>query len=345
MAVVLWRNSRIVLLDEPDAHLHTSLQRSMVAFFRDLAEKFNLQIIMATHSRDIIGHAPIESIIPIDPYAKHIKPISSVDHLLSEFRRLGTISNPDIALLYQSKRCLFVEGLSEVQWLPEIASRLGITAFQGMNQIVIFEFKGVAKFTMVKDLVELFEQLIGGQLKWGILRDRDHAPPLMYQHLIKIASEKSFPTFHIWGRYSLENYLLEPPLLQQCIEQRAKNIGKQSPTAQQVETILSEVADSIKSEISGSFITQAQHDYRTHELGDNPAEKAATDVTAWLDSSMKNLDGKITALPGAKLFGKFVERLQAEHGINISLEDVIGVIDSQNAPQELVDVMNKIAAI
>ena len=110
LALVVWRGSRIVVIDEPDAHLHTSLQASLYDFLHDLSDRLNLQIILATHSRDLISRAPIETVIPVDLTQARLSPIGSIDHLLLEYRRHGAVSNVDIALLYQSKRCLFVEG-------------------------------------------------------------------------------------------------------------------------------------------------------------------------------------------------------------------------------------------
>ena len=80
--------------------------------------------------------------------------MSQVEHLLAEYRKLGPIGNFDVALLYQTRKCLFVEGASDLSWLQLIAARLASPLFTGVNQFVIFQFKGAEKFTLVKDLAE-----------------------------------------------------------------------------------------------------------------------------------------------------------------------------------------------
>lgn len=145
VAFAAWKRSPILLLDEPDSHLHTSLQAKLFAFLQSLADQLDVQIIMSTHSRNLISQAPLGSIIPIDFTRRMLRPIASLEHLLLEYERHGEISNVDIALLYQAKRCLFVEGPSDVKYLPLIATQLGKKTFLGTTQFVIFEFRGVDK--------------------------------------------------------------------------------------------------------------------------------------------------------------------------------------------------------
>ena len=49
------RNERIVLIDEPDAHIHPDLQVRFADFLMQVAEKYSLQIIIATHSTTLMA--------------------------------------------------------------------------------------------------------------------------------------------------------------------------------------------------------------------------------------------------------------------------------------------------
>lgn len=144
-AIIAWRQPGIVLLDEPDAHLHTSVQAQLLEFLSELVNRFKLQVVLATHSRDLVGQAPLESIVPVDRSRKALAPLASIDHLLLEYQRQGAITNVDLALLYQTKRCVFVEGSTDTKLLPRIAERLKSGLFVGRDQAVLFEFEGVDK--------------------------------------------------------------------------------------------------------------------------------------------------------------------------------------------------------
>lgn len=166
-AIIAWRQSGIILLDEPDSHLHTSLQTQLLNFLMSLVDQYKLQVILATHSRDLISQTPLQSIIPIDRTRKELKPLESVEHLLLEYQRQGTVTNIDLALLYQTKRCAFVEGPTDSRLLRTMAERLNIPLFAGKDQVVLFEFEGCEKLKLLPELTKLFEKVIGANLRWG----------------------------------------------------------------------------------------------------------------------------------------------------------------------------------
>ena len=334
-AFVAWRKSRIILLDEPDAHLHTSLQARLASFLEGLAVELGVQIIIATHSRDLIAQVPIESVIPVDSNASHMKPIEGFEHLLSEYRRLGAISNMDLALLYRTKRCLFVEGPSDRSLLPLIAARLELDTFTGGNQAVVFEFKGAGKFTMVKDLADLFEKMIGAPLTWYVLRDRDSSTDTMLDHMKEQAEKKGIEHYHIWERYSLENYLLDLSVILPAIQYKASSKGVDVPTENEIRHLLEAACDEVLKETKASFITSAQGYYFRHSLGGDDLRQRAVDDALKLLESANNLESQLRLLPGPKIFGQFVQKLQAEKGLNIRIEDLVQHLSTDNAADEL----------
>ncbi|MCE4059105.1 AAA family ATPase [Pandoraea sputorum] len=55
--VVLFR-PRLLLIDEPDSHLHPSRQSLLSAAFAKISEKYNCKVIVSTHSRHLVSSAP-----------------------------------------------------------------------------------------------------------------------------------------------------------------------------------------------------------------------------------------------------------------------------------------------
>ncbi len=71
---------KVLLLDEPDVHLHPDLQQKFVAFIQAVAEEFDFKVAVATHSTAIIG--------AFDNQAElQIVPITSRDQ--SDFRHFS----------------------------------------------------------------------------------------------------------------------------------------------------------------------------------------------------------------------------------------------------------------
>lgn len=337
--IIAWRKPSIVLLDEPDAHLHSSVQIELFDFLSDLSIKQNIQVILSTHSRDLISQAPLESIVPVDPSRGRLQPLESLDHLLLEYQRYGPLSNVDLALLYQTKRCLFVEGASDVKYLPRIAERCGISVFSGPNQTIPFEFQGVDKLKFLPDLVALFSRLTGGGLKWGVIRDSDCNVPEVKRHYQQCGEDLGADWFYQWQRHSIENYLLEPALLCHAVNVRAKGDPIDKTI---VNALLEQAIEDIEDQVAATFVTRAQLAFRELRLADNPHEAGAQAATRFLRTTT-TLEAKLLCYPGKRIFSKLVGKLQERYGVNLRIDDIITVLTPEMAPTELLECLNSLA--
>ncbi len=332
---VAWRASRIVLFDEPDSHLHTSLQARLFGFLKEISDRMNLQMIMATHSRDLISQAPMDSIIPVDPKKRELSSIRSTDHLLLEYKRYGGISNFDLALLYQCKRCLFVEGPSDVKYLRAFADRLGINCFQGPYQVVMFEFRGAGKFTMLRDLVELFERMVGSPITWMVLRDRDWAIPSVIEKYKEQARAKGISNFHIWQRFSIENYLLETPNLHAAVSRKLDHMQRDRISQDEITQLLQDACYNLSDECRAQYVSQTMWFYKNLGISDDWATDGPRDALRFWDTSARDPKNLVVNLPGGRIFGNFVKRLQDNCGVNIKPEEVISVMTPDMVPEEV----------
>ncbi len=329
-AIIAWRKPGIVLLDEPDAHLHSTLQGRLLDFLYELSRHYGLQIIVATHSRDLISRAPLQSILPVDLTRKEIKPIASLEHLLLEYQRQGTVSNVDIALLYQTKKCLFVEGPNDSKLLPKMAEQLQSPIFIGRNQVVTFEFQGIENVKLVPKVVQLFERMIGSPISWAVLRDRDANLPGVVEFYKQLAIDSGIPKIIIWGSYCLENQLLNPELIHQALIQSG---AKNPPQLGDINRLLNEAIEIIRPEIYGIYIDKAQSSYKAMDK-QNPYVTAGNDAGNFV-ASFQTLDEKLKYYPGKKVFGQFVQLLQTQYGINIRFEDIVAALNKDNAPEDV----------
>ena len=345
VAFAAWKRSPILVLDEPDSHLHTSLQAKLFAFLQSLADQLDLQIIMSTHSRDLISQAPLGSIVPIDFTRRFLRPIASLEHLLLEYERHGEISNVDIALLYQTKRCLFVEGPSDVKYLPLIAAQLGRKTFLGANQFVVFEFRGVDKFTMLRDLADLFQRIIGGNLTWFALRDRDFSVSEVLASHNQEATRRGIANYHIWTRHSIENYFLEPDRLLEAIARKLPQDAANRPTPADVSELLRSAVAAAQQEAETQLVTETQEAYRKYQLHENHREHGAEAGLRFNREECRELAGKLHYYPGATVLGKFVGEAQTRYGTNIRPEDIIATFTPGNVPQEIARLLERLDAL
>ena len=118
-AYALKRKTDVLLLDEPDAHLHPSLQREMVHELHNVLRRNKKQILIATHSSEILdNYSELCGIISFT--GKGVK-IVDEDKDLSNLRKnyLGSRYDPTAG-----KKLLFVESYSDFAVLDIISQKL-----------------------------------------------------------------------------------------------------------------------------------------------------------------------------------------------------------------------------
>ena len=114
----------VLLIEEPEAHLHPQIQSKLIKYLQSIAEQNkNLQIILTTHSAVVASSVSIESIIHISQ-----KQFGIHSTLISNFSLDSNVKNylnrwMDItkSTLLFSKGVILVEGISEAMLLPALA--------------------------------------------------------------------------------------------------------------------------------------------------------------------------------------------------------------------------------
>ncbi|SEL64308.1 Predicted ATPase [Chitinophaga rupis] len=104
--IVKNRKASIFLIDEPDIYLHSDLQRQLLGILKGLGP----DIIIATHSTEMIGEAELNDILLVNKANKSAKRIKDPAQLRDIFQVLGSNLNPVLTQIAKSRRVLFVEG-------------------------------------------------------------------------------------------------------------------------------------------------------------------------------------------------------------------------------------------
>ncbi len=206
-ALALSRSVNTLLLDEPDAHLHPSLQVKLVDILDSIARDYSKQIFMATHSTEILRNADHTTILQFSG--------NSADYLRKDeqkialFIGLGSHYAPKIDPLRHRKRLLLVENLSDYRLLKAFSNVLGI---EWPEQWVAWAWTGGSKERKM-----LFNQLkseIPG-LKAISIRDRDdlelnQVDPITLRDKSIASAEAEGLFLKVWRRRHIENYTLCP---------------------------------------------------------------------------------------------------------------------------------------
>ena len=153
--------SNIVAIDEPELHLHPSSQRTLAKLFRDGPN----QKILASHSPDIVGAFPPESIVSVRKDGHVVQPsrnfLNSQDKLIARWwvkERLEPLTADHV---------VWVEGPSDRILLSRVAELLHLDLDR--NGLAVAELGGVGDFGHI---VRLFGDL-GFQSPFTLLIDQD----------------------------------------------------------------------------------------------------------------------------------------------------------------------------
>ncbi|MFX0142116.1 MAG: ATP-dependent endonuclease, partial [Candidatus Hodarchaeota archaeon] len=121
LSKIYYRKSTLVLLDEPDAHLNPNLVYDMIRTLQEYAKEISLQIVIATHSKDVLDVVEAEQISIIDANQSESK--TCAEGKEAAYEALG-ISLPvrELAFLQMFSKVLLVEGSSDRNLLDQFGT-------------------------------------------------------------------------------------------------------------------------------------------------------------------------------------------------------------------------------
>lgn len=117
----------LLLIEEPEAHLHPQLQELVHTFLSDTnQEDANIQIIFTSHSPTLASKVDIGNINLIyeNDYKKYCLPFSEANITDANKEYLQKYLDVTKSQMFFAKGIIFVEGISEAILLPEIAKIL-----------------------------------------------------------------------------------------------------------------------------------------------------------------------------------------------------------------------------
>jgi predicted ATPase len=198
----------VLLLDEPDAHLHPSLQEQLLGSLDEIVEATGKQALIATHSSEILRDAE-----PVD--ILQVRAGKGSRYLVDENQKAGLLAGlgsdyaPRIDRAKKTKRLLFVEGRSDIAVLRTLAQKLGITWPDEWIEWTTTRTQKERKQLYLAFREEIPELIVLS------LRDRDDEPVEAVGADLVDPSASGEAGFHPrrWRRRYIESYLIWPPAI------------------------------------------------------------------------------------------------------------------------------------
>jgi len=196
----------VLLLDEPDAHLHSSLQEQLLETLREFKSDARKQVLIATHSTELLRNAEPSDIL-------QIRSGQGGRYLTVEHQKVGLLAGlgsdyaPRIDRVKRTKRILFVEGPSDLRILQTVASKLGLAWPKEWVEWTTPRSQKERK-QLYLALKEELPELVALSL-----RDRDDEKAETVGSDLVDPSAGGDPDFYSrrWRRRYIESYLIWPP--------------------------------------------------------------------------------------------------------------------------------------
>ena len=208
------RQGAVLLLDEPDAHLHLILQDAIYYELRALAALHRSQLVVATHSEVVIN-----AVEPRELYVTLDRPRAVADNdersrLISSLR---VLSNADVMQALGVRGVLYVEDYTDVNILRAWAAALehraaGLLDTELMWKPLVFQAQEGRPGIRARDHFEAL-QLVRTDLPGLELRDGDARPPIPDTEITGAGLQRLR-----WRRYEIESYLVHPDAIARFIE-------------------------------------------------------------------------------------------------------------------------------
>lgn len=148
------KDASLIIIDEPEIYLHPDVQRQLLGILRDLGP----DILIATHSTEIMTEADPSEIILVDKNRKSAKRVKDIEGVQQALDSIGSIQNITLTRLARNRRVLFVEGLDDFNIIRRFAKRAGRKELASAVDITPVESKGFSSWERIESLA------------WGINR-------------------------------------------------------------------------------------------------------------------------------------------------------------------------------
>ena len=206
--------------------MHADLQRKLIRFLK----RRHPQVIVATHSIEIMAEVEPESILVVDREKRQAQFTTDIPEVQRVVDQIGGIQNLQLARLWGSHRCLFVEG-KDISLLKHFQNKV-FPDSDPIDAIPSMPVGGWSGWSYAIGSSMLLSSAIGQSIRSYCVFDSDFHTPGQIANRKAEALKKGLD-LHIWEREELENYLLTPTVIRRVIVKRLRGEEK-APTIEEL---------------------------------------------------------------------------------------------------------------
>lgn len=320
----------VVILDEPDVYMHADLQRRLIRLVRG---RYN-QIIIATHSTEILAEVEPDQVLVIDRRRRKSTFTTTLPAVQNVLHRIGSAHNVHLARLWSARKFLMVEG-KDVGLLKRVQNTLFPDSKSPFDAIPNSAIGGWGGWKYVIGSKLFMKNAGGDEIVTYCILDSDYYTEEEIQVRLKEAHEHNIQ-LHIWRRKEIENYLVVPAAIERIILVGLKKSGDGALFDEIVERV-SQITEGLRDQtldaVASDFLTQ------NRALGLVTANRYARER---VNAGWETLNGKVSLVCGKSVLSELSKWAKDTYGVSFSPSRIAQELRPAEIDSEMVGVVTAI---
>lgn len=337
--VIQSRKVSLFLIDEPDIYLHSDLQRQLLGILRTLGP----DILIATHSTEIITEAETDDIVIVDKRRKRAARIRNPSQLDTVFRMLGSGVNPVLTQLAKTKRVVFVEG-KDFQLIGRFARKLRFEHIGNRSDFAVVAVEGFNP-ERIKSLKSGMEATLGTKVAAAAILDRDYRSAEECK-CIAAACEGFCDLAVVHDSKEIENFLLVPAAIDRAaagrLADRARRTGTSDPFVPMAAEVLDTFAEEMRHYVTAQYLEARRRYERKLNSGMHEGTVNQRELVDF-EQRWKLGETRFRMIPGKEAMSAVNQALQDRYSVNVTPTSVVEAMRLDEVPSEMATLIRRIS--
>jgi predicted ATPase len=325
----------ILMVDEPDAHLHSSLQRLVVDVLRRASQELGLQVLLATHSKEIVNYVDPTELLVVDRKQSDLSGLGEHESAISVLESLGAVDSIDAYQVITHRKVLLFEGTSDKKILVGLAGKRDMHMFEGPDRLVAVGTGGESTPTARSDL-GILERMMEAEVRSYQILDRD----ARLQEFVDDAEAASSRPLHIWRRDAIESYLVVPPAMARLVVKKREDLA-----VDEVELFIENARDEVIADLRDDTFDRVSNRFRRDLIARDGRNVEPSEANKRARDALEESEQLVRLTRGKDLLARLKKRIQDNYHVSFGNQAIVSEIADGEVDPELVEVLDQIAAL